>query len=927
MRILLLICLLPSVVLAQRKAGYYSGFLKSANGTPIINATITNSNNGDRTWSGNEGFYEIEASGGDTLIIKISTNNQIVVPVSDERIYPSPLRYQPAIFNPVQPVRSNVYLEKVNTVSVQSLKNWLNDSLSPSTAKSHKLKRSINPNGSYVKMRSGDGIIYLKPLKTRFVMIRGSYTMTLSVKQANQESDLQQTFAQGRPVNGQLQWQGPETGELFSFGPALSSLAYDGIKYDYDENGRLVPVATGNGVAAKPYHNTIFRKGMYFSQLLSLMGQNGNYHARKSFSLRIMKSHENLVMQKNENEKTMLAWTGKLTIYNLEINAGYERTTESFSVSNRNGFLNYIYGQSLITPASFSNTQGSYLGNGQRSFSALADNPFYLLDDPAGYSRMKHNQVTLRMNERFGTVNVYLNQSFETAADNMVESYRNGSAVAETGVNRFRKTSSGNYVLMTGASKRIEYGSSRFQSTALVNYVFSDLHHQIHAETFPAYKRQRSSHDISFSYQTVYPWRYFEAGVNVIQKIYLSNTSSKKYLFLPAVNSYLRFVPESGRWIFRAAASVNTTRQEISTAQSFAGAGWLNYRAAETGAFIPQQEPASIHGLTAQQIRDGNLQFEVSYKGFFRFSAERIYKKTSQDVYALPMQDELVLMNLSSTRMRGTEISLFTSTEGGKKRAVNLRSGISFFKARAVVTNVKEGYEGKPIAGFSNIYKTLIKGQSPGVIMGSTWLRNAAGQQIIGADGFPLVSPTLAVIGDPTPDFTIKLNNNLTFKRFFLSADLEWRKGGDVWNGTNAVLDYYGRSAQSGALRNTTNYVFQGVTITGQPNTTPVQFLDPSKPVEQNRWTRYGITGVASDYISKADYVRLHAVNAGYTWKFRKKITELKLTAYAENILIWSKYKGADPERLLFDQAGTAGLDLFNLPSSRRTGIMITLQF
>ena len=47
--------------------------------------------------------------------------------------------------------------------------------------------------------------------------------------------------------------------------------------------------------------------------------------------------------------------------------------------------------------------------------------------------------------------------------------------------------------------------------------------------------------------------------------------------------------------------------------------------------------------------------------------------------------------------------------------------------------------------------------------MGNTWLRNAAGEQIIGADGFPLVNNTL-LTGDPTPDFTLKMSHRLNWK-------------------------------------------------------------------------------------------------------------------------------------------------------------------
>jgi hypothetical protein len=67
------------------------------------------------------------------------------------------------------------------------------------------------------------------------------------------------------------------------------------------------------------------------------------------------------------------------------------------------------------------------------------------------------------------------------------------------------------------------------------------------------------------------------------------------------------------------------------------------------------------------------------------------------------------------------------------------------------------------------------------------------------------------------------------------------------------VLDYYGRSGTSGLLRSTANYVLRVVLQDGHANNIPVSFYDPASPFEKNRWTRYGYTGVAEEYIQKGD--------------------------------------------------------------------------
>jgi hypothetical protein len=69
----------------------------------------------------------------------------------------------------------------------------------------------------------------------------------------NRLPTLQRDFAQGRPLAGTATWRGPETGEVFSWGPALGSLAYTGTPYDYDRNGPLTTAGNGNGNPATAY--------------------------------------------------------------------------------------------------------------------------------------------------------------------------------------------------------------------------------------------------------------------------------------------------------------------------------------------------------------------------------------------------------------------------------------------------------------------------------------------------------------------------------------------------------------------------------------------------------------------------------------------------------------------------------------------------
>ncbi len=82
---------------------------------------------------------------------------------------------------------------------------------------------------------------------------------------------------------------------------------------------------------------------------------------------------------------------------------------------------------------------------------------------------------------------------------------------------------------------------------------------------------------------------------------------------------------------------------------------------------------------------------------------------------------------------------------------------------------------------------------------------------VIGEDGFPLVNDSLSVVGDPNPDWLIGLANDFSIKGLTCGFTIDCVLGGDVWNGTQATLDYYGVSKSTADLRNTNDYIFSGV--------------------------------------------------------------------------------------------------------------------
>lgn len=227
-------------------------------------------------------------------------------------------------------------------------------------------------------------------------------------------------------------------------------------------------------------------------------------------------------------------------------------------------------------------------------------------------------------------------------------------------------------------------------------------------------------------------------------------------------------------------------------------------------------------------------------------------------------------------------------------------------------------------AAFASIGSFAIVGQPYGAFYGTVWERNDAGELLIGANGLPSQAAQTEGVGDPNPDWIAGIRNTFTYKNLTFSFFFDIRSGGDIWNGTYARLNNLGRTAESAEDRSGT-YLIEGVyaegttingnDVSGQTNQTTVNAID--------YFRRYvGDAGGASEqFVEDGSWVRLRDVNLSYRFNLRDSkvgIDYLDLTFQGRNLLLFTDYKGVDPETSLTGAGSNiGGLDYFNNPGSR----------
>ncbi len=195
-------------------------------------------------------------------------------------------------------------------------------------------------------------------------------------------------------------------------------------------------------------------------------------------------------------------------------------------------------------------------------------------------------------------------------------------------------------------------------------------------------------------------------------------------------------------------------------------------------------------------------------------------------------------------------------------------------------------------------------------IGGWSYLRNDRGNILINPiSGLPVINTNFLPIGDRNPDFTLGLLNSFTFKEFSLSFLLDFRKGGDVYNGNELFLFRRGLSTRT--LDREAPVVFTGVLRDGQENSenptvntiqvTPNTRLDYYSALPEEQFIERDI-----------NWMRLRDITLQYRLPTnllsrQKLVQSASVFVTGTDLFLITNYTGADPN-VNGNTAGTLGV-------------------
>lgn len=221
---------------------------------------------------------------------------------------------------------------------------------------------------------------------------------------------------------------------------------------------------------------------------------------------------------------------------------------------------------------------------------------------------------------------------------------------------------------------------------------------------------------------------------------------------------------------------------------------------------------------------------------------------------------------------------------------------------------------------------------------GQTYLRETDSDNKEIPNGRYLVDPTTGlyklntnnpVVGNREPKFLGGFNNTFRYKHFILSFLLDFRKGGDVFNGTEYAMVLNGLSKKT--LANDR----QSVTVSGVNSVTGAEFtqtytagqtydingtMKDGSYMIQEYWSNYAANSM--NFITSVNWVKLRSLSLTYDFsgvlKNQKVFKDLSVTAIGTNLFTWTNYKGMDPEVSAAGGtggSGSTGIDYLGVPA------------
>ena len=294
--------------------------------------------------------------------------------------------------------------------------------------------------------------------------------------------------------------------------------------------------------------------------------------------------------------------------------------------------------------------------------------------------------------------------------------------------------------------------------------------------------------------------------------------------------------------------------------------------------------------------------------------------------------------NFGAMKNKGYEIDL--GWNAIQKQDLNLNTTLNWSRNVNEVTDLY-GTSVVNMSPGASVQSVALVGSPLGTLFGTGSRTNPDGSFDLDQNGFPQITSSFEVLGDPNPDWRAGLGFNLSYKKLNLNVVLEHSQGGEFSPRTLHVLKRFGTTTETAnrvtltePLVNVKGTTFPaGTTIRGN-----IKDFGGGNVLLDEQWYRRSIGGGFGDNqaynfsIYDATWTKLREISLSYTLdspslKSAIGLSSVRFTLTGRNLININNIPGIDPEVNQYGTGNALGLDYFTNPQTQSTLLGVTFNF
>ncbi len=304
---------------------------------------------------------------------------------------------------------------------------------------------------------------------------------------------------------------------------------------------------------------------------------------------------------------------------------------------------------------------------------------------------------------------------------------------------------------------------------------------------------------------------------------------------------------------------------------------------------------------------------------------------------------EDMLLNVAVSPSSGFE-SLYTNAASMENKGLEMDFDYDLFSNNDIGFNVYgnfsrnrnlvldlQGVESVDIGAGQSVSSRAVEGHPLGVLWGTSAQKNDDGSFVLNENGFPIITASEGIIGDPNPDWRGGFGFLASWKNLNLGVLFDHQQGGDFSFRTQFVLGRFGTTEETGQetmlTQDVVNYDGElftaGTLVRGN-----VHDFGGGPVLRDEAWYRTGPGGGFGDgkiyefAIYDATNTRLRELSLSYVitgdnFTNKTKLGSIELGVSGRNLFVWDNLNGIDPQVNQFGVGNSRGLDYFTNPSTK----------